>query len=345
MSDADLEDEMERVVTLFEYIDDRDLFSEFYRKQLSKRLLTTRVSDDNERSLISKLKIRCGAPYTSKLEGMISDRNLSEDLQSKFKEWLKDKEYVQLSPPFDFIPTVLTSGFWPAFKQDTLDCPVDVQKSMATFKQFYDQHTQSRVLKWVHSLGFTTLLAHFRQGEKELAMTSYQACVLLLFNSADVISAQDIQLQLQIPWEEVKKCLQSLALGKYKILLRPDEGDSGKKKDVKETDSFQFNDGFTERQRKLKIQNVVPKITPKNSQQVHGQVEDDRKHAIEACIVRVMKSRKCLEHAQLVSECISQLGHHFKPDPRVIKRRIEDLIAREYLERDSEKTSLYRYLA
>jgi len=40
-----------------------------------------------------------------------------------------------------------------------------------------------------------------------------------------------------------------------------------------------------------------------------------------------------------------QLMQHFKPDPKVIKRRIEDLISREYLERDKDNPALYRYVA
>ena len=46
-----------------------------------------------------------------------------------------------------------------------------------------------------------------------------------------------------------------------------------------------------------------------------------------------------------ISECIAQLSNHFKPDPRHIKKRIEDLITREYIERDNDKQSLYRYVA
>ena len=39
------------------------------------------------------------------------------------------------------------------------------------------------------------------------------------------------------------------------------------------------------------------------------------------------------------------LCRHFKPDPKQIKKRIEDLIAREYLERDSNNNNVYKYLA
>ena len=58
-----------------------------------------------------------------------------------------------------------------------------------------------------------------------------------------------------------------------------------------------------------------------------------------------MKTRKSLEHQKLILEASTQLMRHFKPDPKLIKKRIEDLIAREYLERDATNPNLYKYLA
>jgi len=60
-------------------------------------------------------------------------------------------------------------------------------------------------------------------------------------------------------------------------------------------------------------------------------VDEDRKHAVEASIVRVMKARKTMPHQQLVMEVSGQLMKLFKPDPKVIKNRIESLISREVL--------------
>ncbi|CAN4091493.1 unnamed protein product [Withania somnifera] len=58
-----------------------------------------------------------------------------------------------------------------------------------------------------------------------------------------------------------------------------------------------------------------------------------------------MKSRKVLPHQQLVLECVEQLSRMFKPDFKAIKKRIEDLITRDYLERDKENPNLFKYLA
>ena len=56
-----------QVVRLFCYLSDKDIFAEFYKKQLAKRLLLARSSsDDAERAMIAKLKLRCGAQFTSK---------------------------------------------------------------------------------------------------------------------------------------------------------------------------------------------------------------------------------------------------------------------------------------
>ncbi|KAK1564562.1 hypothetical protein Q3G72_005816 [Acer saccharum] len=73
-------------------------------------------------------------------------------------------------------------------------------------------------------------------------------------------------------------------------------------------------------------------------------VEDadkDRQYAIDAAIVCVMKIRIVLGHQQLVSECVEQLSRMFKPDIKAIKKRMADLIGRDYLERDKENPNTF----
>jgi cullin 1 len=56
--EGEIDVNLDKIVMLFSYLSDKDMFAEFYRKQLAKRLLLNRsASDDDERSLITKLKV------------------------------------------------------------------------------------------------------------------------------------------------------------------------------------------------------------------------------------------------------------------------------------------------
>jgi cullin 3 len=48
---------------------------------------------------------------------------------------------------------------------------------------------------------------------------------------------------------------------------------------------------------------------------------------------------------KLAAQVTRQLSARFLPNPTVIKKRIESLIEREFLERDVADRKLYRYLA
>jgi cullin 1 len=89
----------------------------------------------------------------------------------------------------------------------------------------------------------------------------------------------------------------------------------------------------------------VPMPVVEDKKKVVEEVQKDRKYAIDAAIVRTMKSRKALEHTQLVLEVMQQVKKMFAADQKTIKKRVEDLIDREYLERDAQNSKLYKYLA
>ena len=73
-------------MTVFKYVEDKDVFQKFYSKNLAKRLVnSTSASDDAEASMITKLKEACGFEYTSKLQRMFTDISVSKDLNNSFK--------------------------------------------------------------------------------------------------------------------------------------------------------------------------------------------------------------------------------------------------------------------
>jgi len=168
--------------------------------------------------------------------------------------------------------------------------------------------------------------------------------ILLLFNDlaeGETLTLKDRQDSTDINETDLKRTLQSLACGKYRILAK-----STKSKEIHANDEFSFNSEFTCALARLKIQTIASKVENESERKhTQEQVDEERKHQVEAAIVRVMKNRKNLDHNNLVSEVTKQLNPRFTPSPQMIKKRIEALIDREYLERALGDRKSYNYLA
>ena len=84
---------MDKTITVFRYITDKDVFERYYKTHLAKRLLTNRsVSDDAERGMLSKLKVEMGFHFTQKLEGMFNDIKVSSDHMEGYRKHLTKVE-------------------------------------------------------------------------------------------------------------------------------------------------------------------------------------------------------------------------------------------------------------
>ncbi|XP_035843441.1 cullin-1 isoform X3 [Helianthus annuus] len=335
LSDEAVEDTFEKVVRQLAYISDRDLFAVFYRKKLARRFLFDKsANDEHERSILTKMKQHFGGHFTSKIEGMFTDLALAKEYQSHFEEYLSDNSNV--SPGIDLTVTVLTTSFWPSYKSFDLNLPAEMVKCVEVFRDFYETKTKHRKLTWIYSLGTCNINGKFEPKTLELIVTTYQASALLLFNSSDRLSYQEIMSQLNLSDDVVVRLLHSLSCAKYKILIKEPNT-----KTVSPTDIFEFNSKFTDKMRRIRI--PLPPVDEKKK--VIEDVDKDRRYAIDASLVRIMKSRKVLGYQQLVIECVEQLSSMFMPDVKAIKKRIEDLITRDYLERDKDDPNIFRYLA
>ncbi|PHJ24653.1 cullin family [Cystoisospora suis] len=259
----------------------------------------------------------------------------------------------------EFSVQILTTGHWPTYPTTPVCLPPALKHCQLLFEEFYASQTQHRRVTWVPALGTVVVSGLFLK-KHDLLCNVYQACVLLLFNwdspyfpdgrhrrtgkekneetdksdepkeqkrEDPKLTLSQIVETLGLDETTVKKMLGSFFLGRFKIIKKL--GD----------DTYQVDPTFTCLNRKIKIPTPLQEEV-----QSRERVEEDRSIAIEAAIVRIMKARKSLQHQQLLAEVLSQLSF-FKPNPKLIKKRLEHLIEREFIERDRDNPNLYRYVA
>mmetsp|Transcript_20779 Transcript_20779/g.38663 ORF Transcript_20779/g.38663 Transcript_20779/m.38663 type:complete len:733 (-) Transcript_20779:261-2459(-) len=342
--DSELNQVVDQVVTVFRHIHDKDIFENFYKEQLSKRLLSGRsMSEDAESSVIKKLKTECGYMFTSKLEGMFRDMRLSKEAMDGFRGACS--QIVEDGSP-ELQVTVLTAGFWPTKPAQLCTIPTVLDNICKRFTSFYLGAHNGRRLTWQTNLGTADIKARFKEDvTHEFNVTTYQMSILDMFNTAEEITFEEIQHSTNIEEQELKRHLMSLAAPKFRILNKDSKGRVLEKRTV-----FSVNTAFRSKHYRVRIPLISSRenlgSSSKSSEaDVPEQVGEVRRHLIEAAVVRIMKSRKTLEHSLLIAEVTKQMSGRFIPSPQDIKKRIEGLIEREYLERTETDRRTYQYLA
>ncbi|AQK62504.1 Cullin-4 [Zea mays] len=351
-SEEELEGILDKVLVLFRFIQiwgsfssnmhyvrvkGKDVFEAFYKKDLAKRLLLGKsASIDAEKSMITKLKTECGSQFTNKLEGMFKDIELSKEINDSFRQ--SSQARTKLPSGIEMSVHVLTTGYWPTYPPMDVKLPHELNVYQDIFKEFYLSKYSGRRLMWQNSLGHCVLKADFPKGKKELAVSLFQSVVLMLFNDAQKLSFIDIKDSTGIEDKELRRTLQSLACGKVRVLQKIPKG-----RDVEDKDEFVFNEDFSAPLYRIKVNAIQMKETVEENTSTTERVFQDRQYQVDAAIVRIMKTRKVLSHTLLITELYQQLKFPVKPAD--IKKRIESLIDREYLERDRSNPQIYNYLA
>eukprot|EP00963_Diacronema_lutheri_P008970 scaffold785_cov335-Pavlova_lutheri.AAC.2 len=220
-SDEELESLLDRLLVLFRYIQGKDVFEAFYKKDLAKRLLLSKsASIDLEKSMIMKLKAECGSQFTNKLEGMFKDIDLSQDIMTQFRQSPQFQD--RLPSNMELNVSVLTTGYWPTYTPMEVRLPEELTTCQDLFKDFYVSKHNGRRLMWQSSLGHCVMRVQFPKGLKELHVSLFQCVVLMLFNDAESLSYKEIEEATGIESTELQRTMLSLACGKpsCRILLK-----------------------------------------------------------------------------------------------------------------------------
>jgi cullin 1 len=304
--EGQLEQELEHLMTMFKYLSDKDVFLKFYQKNLARRLVNQNsASDDAELNLITKLKEVCGYEYTSSLQRMFQDVNISKELNEEFKESLQSLEDKR-AKEIDFSAMVLTSGSWPMQPQSTkLSFPEELNWSIEQFKRFYTgKKFQGRKLVYLWHLSKNEIKTNYLNQKYTFITSTYQMAILTQFNGAESMTYDELSAATQL----------DESITKAKVLLE-------------ENSAYTLNKGFKSKKLRVNLNMPIKSEQKAESKEVLANVEDDRKLVIQATIVRIMKARKQLKHQNLMQEVVSQVSTRFQPKIPVIKKVSDRVVA------------------
>uniref|UniRef100_A0A673H1N5 Cullin-2 n=1 Tax=Sinocyclocheilus rhinocerous TaxID=307959 RepID=A0A673H1N5_9TELE len=257
MTENEVEDKLTSFITVFKYIDDKDVFQKFYARMLAKRLIHgLSLSMDSEEAMINKLKQACGYEFTSKLHRMYTDMSVSTDLNNKFNNFIKTQETV-VDLGISFQIYVLQAGAWPLthVPSSTFAIPQELEKSVQMFELFYNQHFSGRKLTWLHYLCTGEVKMNYLCKPYVAVVTTYQMAVLLAFNNSETVSYKELQDSTQMNEKELQKTIKSLL--DVKMISHDSQ-----KEEIEAESTFSLIMSFTSKRTKFKITTSMQKDTP-----------------------------------------------------------------------------------
>ncbi|KAM0670003.1 hypothetical protein MY8738_001444 [Beauveria namnaoensis] len=327
IEEAELERTLAQLMTVFKYIEDKDVFQKFYSRMLARRLVhANSSSDDAETSMISKLKEACGFEYTNKLQRMFQDMQISKDLNKEFREHLAG---IDSQKTIDSTFSILGTGFWPLQAPSThFQPPTEIGSEIEKFTRFYKHKHDGRKLTWLWHLCKGEIKTGYCKSSKTpftFQVSVYQMAILLLFNEKDSYVYEDMLSATALSAEVLDQALAVILKAKVLLVAGGEKPGPGK--------IFNLNYDFKSKKIRVNLNLGGVKEAKQEEAETNKTIEEDRKLLLQSAIVRIMKARKKMKHSQLVSETINQIRTRFLPKVGDIKKCIEILLDKEYLER------------
>jgi cullin 1 len=271
----DLENTLTQIMTVFKYIEDKDVFQKFYSRMLARRLVhTSSSSDDAETSMISKLKEACGFEYTNKLQRMFQDMQISKDLNSGYKDFEAKLTDEDNSNIVDASYSILGTGFWPLTPPNTdFAPPPEIVKAYELFQTFYNQKHSGRKLTWLWQLCKGEVKANYCKNSKvpyTFQVSTYQMAILLLFNEKDNNTYEDIAKATQLSADVLDPSLAIFV--KAKVFIQSPEGATYDK-----DTHFKLNYEFKHKKIRVNLNVAVKSEQKQEVDDTHKTIEEDRK--------------------------------------------------------------------
>jgi len=311
---GDFNEQVEEIFDVINLTAQRDAFLHFYEIALKNRLLgKDTFFEDIEKNFLSRLSQLFGETQIMKVKGMINDIVSSKEPLNKFKEYIKTRKNREILDNRDLEMSVLTKANWPqeVLAADVCKRPNDIDTIATEFENHYTNTMVGRKIEWLLGEGNVELIATFTKGKKTLICSVYQMCIL---------TALDLCIQRKLKLGDlVESCKLNKKQMKYYMmpLIKSKLVKREAIEDIAPFDDKEFMSLNLEFTSKNRVLNIVPKKTLKGRDKKadQDQISSIRKKELDAALVRIMKSNRRMEFADLAKE-VRKVIEHFPPSDR-----------------------------
>ncbi|CAG8618433.1 24202_t:CDS:10, partial [Cetraspora pellucida] len=336
----DFENDLENIMTIFHFVEDKDVFNKYYSKMLAKRLINrTLKSDDAEQSMINKLKEKCGFEYTRKFGQMLADISKSKDLNNKFKEYYFARADYQDNVSF----LILSTMNWPLQPSLTnITIPEELEKVYENFKKFYRISHSKHKLNWLFHLTNGELKANYCNSTKTgyiFMVSTYQMGILLQYNKDISYTFEELMQKTDLDYDFLTAILKTLVQQKIlKLIIGTEVGDP--------LSHYELDMDFKSNKYRVNLNIPIKTLSEEEEKKEEDHKVKERMLLIQRTILNTMKIRKTLNHIGLVNEVIAKVvdRYNFRPTIINIKKCIDILLEKEYIERVEGTKDMFRYV-
>lgn len=324
---------LNNVITIMSCLEEKDKYLYYLSVNLSKRLLDADLDSINcmewEKQLIHIIKAKLGSEFSKNLEAMIIDVESCYERKPLTVEYFKTHSNTNLIK--DFHVNVLANCEWLLPTPLEMSPAANILMIQRIYEEFYekDPTNLNKRLEWNYNLGSIESKFNWQDKDFILNCKPYQYFILQLFQHGEKLSMVEISQKLSMKDLAALGLILESLIASPKILIKNE--DTGK---------YELNVDFKSKSKKvlLKAAKFEDKFKGK------AQVDNERVAAIQGCIVRVMKSNKVMEYPDVV-KMVEKLLLKFNPNSKAVRKEIDDLIKKEFLERDTEDFNKLRYRA
>ena len=345
MQEGDFDAALRELLELFQYLRNKDEFEIFYRKHLVTRLLhsANRENLAAEKSLAESLAPLCGSGFAKGVQKILQEAEEGCAVAKGYADWLQRQGAAPLQP-FALEVFVVPSLSWSvAGAERACNLPPFIQRTFNLFAQgYYRERFEHRVLRVVPAQGDATLRARFSRtaAPVTLAVSTPQMLILELFNSNPRIVFGSLVDTLGVSERDLRAAL--VFLSRLHIVMRVKTSSTQSK--LQKSDVLYINNAFATPKTRLVCFRPPQSDKKVVSKETADEIARGRALELQCAIVRIMKSRKTLNLANLVAETRDAVKSRFTPQPQDITRAIDKLIESEYIARDPRNHNQFQYV-